>query len=654
MSEHIEDDEIDLAELFSTLLHGWLTIATAALLSVAFAAYYALFMVPERFESRAIFAINSSTPGLNLGELGGLAALAGFNLPGGGSETQRVEEQITSRDFLLEIADELGLFRNPDYNTSIGSDENRFELASVFEKYFPLLSNKQQQAGGGLNSAPQDDSLTQHEIIEKLRENLQIQSSSGDAVIVSYIDTDPTLASNIVNITLDKLLQEIEALEKADTRAKLDYLERELLRVQSELESSAENLQAYALSSNLRSVQELAQSSVALENLRDQRDDLSETKVIFERLAAENTWTLAFLTELRVSYPRLTSLEIRRPMSLGANLNTWQKPSSATLSNAILEVERALSDLEAVILQRQREAQDAADQAMTLAKLERNIKVKETLYEVLIKQFETNALTSGIPGEIATIYERAVPAVEKSEPKRSLIVALGLVLGTFVGAAWVLLRAAKRGVVRTQATMKQLLGETGVVVDFTVNRSMKSALLERAVPKLIKAKVRLRILSTFLPQDQATTCLVTALDDSDTRSLGLEIGGCIHKQNANLVILDLNCIWSSKSWGKYEFEAQSEFKSTSPSEGLEVVQPGTLFDPREIKALIDRFAVEKKMVLIVSNDPEGAVRELAPVKEKIQGWIGGVGLGTSLKKDVLHLKRISGLLSSPMSFVVGS
>jgi len=38
MSEHIEDDEIDLAELFSTLLHGWLTIATAALLSVAFAA----------------------------------------------------------------------------------------------------------------------------------------------------------------------------------------------------------------------------------------------------------------------------------------------------------------------------------------------------------------------------------------------------------------------------------------------------------------------------------------------------------------------------------------------------------------------------------------------------------------------------------------
>ena len=656
MSEHIEDDEIDLAELFSTLLHGWLTIATAALLSVAFAAYYALFMVPERFESRAIFAINSSASSLNLGELGGLAALAGFNLPGGGSETQRVEEQITSRDFLLEIAGQLDLFENPDYNSSVasGDDESGLELSSVFEKYLPFLSQKELSKGDQLNTKLQDENLVDYKIVKKLKANLQIQSSDGGAIIISYIDTDPTLAANIVNNTLDKFLEEIEALEKADTRAKLNYLERELLRVQSELETSAENLQAYALTSNLRSVQELAQSSVALENLRDQRDELLETKVIFEKLAAEDTWTNAFLTELRASFPRLTSLEIRRPLSLGASLNNWQKPSDATLNNAKIEVERALSELEAVILQRQREAQNAADQAMNLAKLERNIKVKETLYEVLIKQFETNALTSGIPGETATIYERAVPAVEKSEPKRSLIVALGLVLGTFIGAAWVLLWAAKRGVVRRQATMKQLLGETGVVVDLNLNRSMKSALLERAIPKLKKAKVRLRILSTFIPQHQTTTCLVTALDDSDTRSLALEIGGCIHNQNANLVILDLNCIWSSRSWRKYEFEAQSEFKLTSPSEGLEVVQPGTLFDPREITVLIDRFAVEKKMVLIVSNDPEGAVRELAPVKEKIQGWIGGVALGASQKKDVLHLKRLSGLLSTPMSFVVGS
>jgi uncharacterized protein involved in exopolysaccharide biosynthesis len=400
MSEHIEDDEIDLAELFSTLLHGWLTIATAALLSVAFAAYYALFMVPERFESRAIFAINSSASSLNLGELGGLAALAGFNLPGGGSETQRVEEQITSRDFLLEIADQLDLFENPDYNSSVasGDDESGLELSSVFEKYLPFLSQKELSKGDQLNTKLQDENLVDYKIVKKLKANLQIQSSDGGAIIISYIDTDPTLAANIVNNTLDKFLEEIEALEKADTRAKLDYLERELLRVQSELETSAENLQAYALTSNLRSVQELAQSSVALENLRDQRDELLETKVIFEKLAAEDTWTNAFLTELRTSFPRLTSLEIRRPLSLGASLNNWQKPSDATLNNAKIEVERALSELEAVILQRQREAQNAADQAMTLAKLERNIKVKETLYEVLIKQFETNALTSGIPG----------------------------------------------------------------------------------------------------------------------------------------------------------------------------------------------------------------------------------------------------------------
>ena len=82
---------------------------------------------------------------MNLGELGGLAALAGFNLPGGGSDTQRVEEQITSRDFLLEIADKTDLFANPNYNSAVGSgdDKSGLELLSVFKKYLLFLSQKE-------------------------------------------------------------------------------------------------------------------------------------------------------------------------------------------------------------------------------------------------------------------------------------------------------------------------------------------------------------------------------------------------------------------------------------------------------------------------------------------------------------------------------
>jgi hypothetical protein len=66
--------------------------------------------------------------------------------------------------------------------------------------------------------------------------------------------------------------------------------------------------------------------------------------------------------------------------------------------------------------------------------------------------------------------------------------------------------------------------------------------------------------------------------------------------------------------------------------GLEVIQPGRLFDPREISVLIDRFEVEKKMILIVSNDPEGAVRELAPVKKRSRAGLAELLWGRPSKK----------------------
>ena len=61
------------------------------------------------------------------------------------------------------------------------------------------------------------------------------------------------------------------------------------------------------------------------------------------------------------------------------------------------------------------ESKAHTDQAATFARKER-CESTETLYEVLIKQFESRSLTSGIPGKTAQFFERAKPALDKSEP----------------------------------------------------------------------------------------------------------------------------------------------------------------------------------------------------------------------------------------------
>src|SRR5690606_15410973 len=80
-----EDDEIDLAEILRKLwLRKWL-IAAVTLLCAGASAIFAV-SIPDQYRATAILAPASGSGASQLGQLGGLAAIAGVNL--GGAQTQ--------------------------------------------------------------------------------------------------------------------------------------------------------------------------------------------------------------------------------------------------------------------------------------------------------------------------------------------------------------------------------------------------------------------------------------------------------------------------------------------------------------------------------------------------------------------------------------
>lgn len=118
MSENINapqtaaaDDEIDLRELFSAIWQGkWIIIATTfvfAVLSVIYA-----INLPNIYRSEALLAPVVEDSSMRLpGQLGGLAALAGVNLRGGGNEkTTLAIEVLKSRDFIGRFIEKYDLF----------------------------------------------------------------------------------------------------------------------------------------------------------------------------------------------------------------------------------------------------------------------------------------------------------------------------------------------------------------------------------------------------------------------------------------------------------------------------------------------------------------------------------------------------------------
>jgi hypothetical protein len=82
----------------------------------------------------------------------------------------------------------------------------------------------------------------------------------------------------------------------------------------------------------------------------------------------------------------------------------------------------------------------------TYAKLEREAKIAEATYTVLIEQVKAQSMVAGYRPDKTEVYEYASPSISPSAPKRSLILALGAVLGLFVGAALSLVLALRRGV----------------------------------------------------------------------------------------------------------------------------------------------------------------------------------------------------------------
>src|SRR5690554_5721805 len=97
----MHDDEIDLIEVFKTLWQGkWIIIATTFVFAVG-SVMYALSQ-PNIYRSEALLAPVEESGGLKMsGQLGGLAALAGVNLGGGGgSKVGLALEILKSREFL--------------------------------------------------------------------------------------------------------------------------------------------------------------------------------------------------------------------------------------------------------------------------------------------------------------------------------------------------------------------------------------------------------------------------------------------------------------------------------------------------------------------------------------------------------------------------
>jgi uncharacterized protein involved in exopolysaccharide biosynthesis len=113
----IDNDEINLAELFYALWAHKFFIGICTALAIVCAGYYAL-TTDKEYTAKAVFEIQQSDNGRGFslpGDLGALASLAGVS-SGGTSGTDALLERVKSKEYILETNEILNFENDPYFN----------------------------------------------------------------------------------------------------------------------------------------------------------------------------------------------------------------------------------------------------------------------------------------------------------------------------------------------------------------------------------------------------------------------------------------------------------------------------------------------------------------------------------------------------------
>lgn len=446
------DDGIDLKELFLSLWSHKILIAFITGAFVLGAGFYAL-TEDKLYSTRSTFTLGNSgnSGGLlgNLGgELGGLASLAGISA-GGNSSAEALIERVTSREFILDVARELDLQGDALFN---GYNPEAKE---------PVWKATIKQILGMTNVERDPNKIADWNVIKAYQEFIMIETTSGGAISVAAKHEIPERAAEIANHIVGKIitLTTDENIENVDE--KLRYLSQTLADASEELEDAQDAIKTYSLENSAQAIESFAVGSVIMDDMRTQRDrtveQLQAIMALKSAITAGQT-TMQEYTRLREVYPLLDQASFRRILGLSEVISAWTWPTAQSVSQVEDSIRDRIAALEGEITKLEADALRYAASAEEFARLTRDLKVAEATYTVLIEQVKSQSLVAGFTPDNSKIIEIADVPLVPSEPKRTLIVALGLVLGLIVGSAVALVLSVRKGVCYSLGSLMSAAG----------------------------------------------------------------------------------------------------------------------------------------------------------------------------------------------------
>lgn len=596
-----DEQEIDLLQLFNTLLRNkWILLAFLFVFSIT-AAALALYQIPV-YESQGTIIISESKDrysyaGSDLSNL--LTSTYGIGV---GSTIANELQILKSRSLSMELADSL---MEKEYSDS--------------GKKFPLL----------WRAYPEDSTTTsQDTVARRIRQTLTASQVDREADIVNltFQSPSPEEAAFIVNLTMNTYSRLSTEQNRAMATSALSFLNAERDRIESQLEATEQELQEFMDETQLVAIdpqtEELITTMSALESRKQEIDvqlvavnsaieqyeaQLDEIKpgladqysegiapilqnfqYALKELETERILLLAKNPELREqpNHPQVKSLnqqiaaikeEIKNTASRLVDNNSdlylsFLNTGEGGLTSRIIETTQKLLELK--VEKAQYETQQRVlneriqslntrfeglpENIIQLARLKRDVKINEELYLLVSNQYAEMSLWEKTQFGMGRPLDYAVIPNNPVKPQKKLWVLVGFLIGGVLGVGFIFIKETMDDTIKSSDTLKAFnVPFLGNVPDFNITGEIDTEKKQEVEGKMVSNQLmtfldhispiseayrRLRINVVYAnPDKQYKVLMVTSSTKSEGKStIAANLAVTFAEAGRKVLVVDLD------------------------------------------------------------------------------------------------------------------
>lgn len=247
---------------------------------------------------------------------------------------------------------------------------------------------------------------------EVLAKKVQVGADKKTGFItISVDDEDPEFAADLANAYVDELKRVNVQINLSSVGRERAFLEERLQLVKTDLIQAEENLRVFQEQNNAIKID--AQATAVIEGIARLKGELASREVELGVLLTSQTEQNPHVLALREGIGQLKR-QLRK---------LEDSPEGKNLSSDIFIA-----------------TADVPDIGLQYARLMRDYKVQETLFELLTKQYEVAKITEAKNTSSLQVLDEAMVPDKKSKPKRSLIVLMATFAVGFCAVLWAFVR----------------------------------------------------------------------------------------------------------------------------------------------------------------------------------------------------------------------